>query len=104
MRNYIRLGPIAIKISSKNIAFWGYPRLQIGGYSFWSWCNTGEFCPASYHPGESLTWLWTTRIARGKKRHSYTHNSGGTKAYWLPFGWQLIYSWQHPMWKKDLTQ
>lgn len=98
MRNYVRIGPVAIKVNSKGIAFWGYPRIQIGGLSLWLWSNTREFMPASYHPDASITWLWSWRLTR-RKSASHTHNNGGDKVYWLPFGWRLVYSWQHPMWK-----
>lgn len=106
MKNYIHIGPVSIKVNSKNLAFWGYPRIKIGGYSIWDWDNNGSFMPAAYHPQESITWIWATRLTRkrGRVTHSYTHNNGGSKSYLLLFGWQFIYDWQHPMWKKKRAQ
>ena len=36
MGNWIALGPVRIRIGSKYLAPWGFPRLQIGGLSLWS--------------------------------------------------------------------
>lgn len=62
--SYLTLGPIAIRYGSKGLAKWGYPRLEIGGLSFWSWTNGGDFSLAAYHPRSSLTWLWFVHITR----------------------------------------
>jgi hypothetical protein len=58
MSNYISIGPLHIRIRSKHIAPWGFPRVMVNGFSVWSWTNSGELCLASYHPRSSITWLW----------------------------------------------
>lgn len=60
---YIKLGSLLIRFNSKGIANWGYPRVEIGGLSFWSWTNAGDFSLAAYHPRSSLTWLWFVHIS-----------------------------------------
>lgn len=62
MINHIKIGPVIIRTGSKNLAPWGFPRLRVGGLSLWSWSNTGEWMPASYHPRSSITWLWSVAI------------------------------------------
>jgi hypothetical protein len=62
--NFISLGPVTLRVGSKHLAPWGFPRIQIGGLSLWSWSNSGQFVPASYHPRSSITWLWTVWIRR----------------------------------------
>ena len=62
MKNHLNIGPVSIRVGSKNIAAWSYPRLQIGGLSIWSWTNTGELLLAAYHPRSSITWLWSAGI------------------------------------------
>jgi hypothetical protein len=95
--NYVRLGPVAVKVSSKHLAPWGYPRLQIGGLSLWSWWNDGDFCPASYHPQSSITWLWQTKLHCHGRNPPYQYNSSGGRDIRLGFGWVLSVMWQDRM-------
>ena len=62
MRNHIKIGPAIIRIGSKHLAPWGFPRLRIWGLSFWTWTNSGQLGLASYHPQSSITWLWSLWI------------------------------------------
>lgn len=61
---HLTLGPVVIRYGSEHLAKWGYPRLQIGGLSFWSWTNGGDFSLAAYHPRSSLTWVWFIHIGK----------------------------------------
>lgn len=62
MRNHIKIGPAVVRIGSKHLAPWGFPRLRIWGLSFWTWTNSGQLGLASYHPKSSITWLWSLWI------------------------------------------
>jgi hypothetical protein len=62
--NFITLGPVSLRVGSKHLAPWGFPRIRIGGLSLWSWTNSGHFVPASYHPRSSITWIWSAWIYR----------------------------------------
>ncbi len=66
--SYLKIGPVLIRYGSKGMAKWGYPRLEIGGLSFWSWTNGGDFSVAAYHPKSSITWLWFAHITRRTAR------------------------------------
>lgn len=70
MRNHLRLGPVIFRVGGKNLAPWGYPRVQIGGLSIWSRTNTGELHLASYHPRSSITWLWYVGITRRSRGYA----------------------------------
>lgn len=103
MGNWIRLGPVRIRIGSKYLAPWGFPRLQVGALSLWSYWNDGTFCPAAYHPRSSITWLWQTRLERGEWKPPYQYNSTGGRDVQLPFGWKLHIMWQDRM-PRDLPK
>mgnify|MGYP003442713766 FL=1 len=62
--NHIKLGPVRIRVGSHRLAPWGFPRVQVGGLSLWSWNNTGGLNIASYHPAWSITWLWYVCITK----------------------------------------
>jgi hypothetical protein len=68
VRNHYGIGPIIVRIGSKHLAPWGFPRVQIGGLSLWSWTNSGDLLLAAYHPRRSITWLWSIGIGRQKGR------------------------------------
>lgn len=97
--SYFVVGPIAIKTSSKNLAFWGFPVVRIGGIDIWSWCNDGSFMPVACHPRDSITWTWATYIGRRQTqtRRISRHNFGGSFEQWLPFGFYFRCSWQDRM-------
>ena len=61
-KNHIKVGPVIVRIGSKHLASWGFPRLHIGGLHFWSWTNSGQLILAGYHPRSSITWLWSLWI------------------------------------------
>lgn len=101
MRNYLVLGPIRIRVSSKHLAPWGYARVAIGGLSLLSRANTGDLMLASYHPSWSHTWRWSVMlrradglawVSRDKTRRGQWHDY-----YRLPFGWQILVSQQNYM-------
>lgn len=62
--NYIRVGPIAVRISRKNLAKWGWPVIELGGLRLFSRNSNGELGLAAYHPRDSLTWHWAISIGR----------------------------------------
>ncbi len=64
MANHVRLGPVTLRVGSRNLAPWGYPRVQIGGLSFWSRTNSGDLHLAAYHPRRSITWLWYVGVTK----------------------------------------
>ena len=95
MRNYISLGPVSIKISNRNLAWWGYERLRIGPLSFGSWANNGDYCLASFQK-KTECWRWAVYLSRrshpvgrAKIRRAQWHDY-----YWLPFGFRLVVSQQ----------
>jgi len=75
--NHIRLGPVIFRWSSKNLAPWGFPRLKIWGFSFWSWDNSGRFMPFSYHRRDSLTWRFTSSVGLSRNRDDEGNLPGG---------------------------
>jgi hypothetical protein len=127
MRSYLTLGPVRLRVGSKNLASWGFPRLQIGGLSVWQWTNGGEFMPLAYHPRKSITWVWFLAIARNARFsleqqewrrelhrrgnphaptprwwHCFLDFDGLRRSQWhdyvrLPFGFVLIIGRQHAM-------
>ena len=97
MRNYVRLGPVHIKVSNRHLAKWGFPLIRIGGLSLFTWDNCGVFMPAAYHPRSSLTWLWSLSIYRGKAIRHFITAERGQRDFSLPFGWVLHYAWQKRM-------
>jgi hypothetical protein len=101
MSNWLTLGPVSLRISSKHLAPWGFPRLRIGGYEFWTWNNDGNFMPAGYHPRNSITWIWSTTLVKAPCDFRYCGSHGGPsyRTFWLPFGWRLVLSRQKPMWR-----
>jgi hypothetical protein len=60
---HLKLGPVVVRYG-KHLASWGYPRLQLGGLSFWSWTNGGDFSLAAYHPRSSIIWIWFIHVSR----------------------------------------
>lgn len=60
--NYVKIGPVIVRVGSKHLAPWGFPRVRVYGFSLWSWTNSGQLSLASYHPASSLTWLWALWI------------------------------------------
>lgn len=72
MSNHINLGPIAIRVGSKGLAKWGWPRLRIGGLSFWSRSNNGDRHLAAYHPRKSITWVWYVAVSNKRSVRGYS--------------------------------
>lgn len=99
MKNYILFGPVALRISSRLLAPWGYERIKIGGLSLFTRTSAGDLSIASYHPGGQSTWNWSltlmhwgtsnTWVARSKIRRGQWHDY-----YRLPFGYSLCLSRQ----------
>lgn len=99
--NWLILGPVRVRVGSKHLAPWGYPRIEVGGLSLWSRWNTGERLLASYHPRSSITWLWQLSLHRRRNPvKAYRHNCGGWRHVYLPFGWTLDLLWQKRMPRK----
>ncbi len=103
--NWLRFGPVVIRIGSRHLASWGFPRLEIGGLSIWSGNSDGSLCLASYHPRSSFTWLWSVTLTRGKARTGRFLElapRGLNRGQWhhyvnLPIGWMIRLSRQHRM-------
>lgn len=66
MRNYVKIGPLALRISSKHLANWGFPVAIIWGLHFWTRTNSGERVFVYYHPHTSITWLWSLEWRGGR--------------------------------------
>ncbi len=64
MGNYVNLGPLALRVSTKGIADWGYPLIATRDYAFLTRDNGGGLCLAAYNPRDSLTWAWGLRLHR----------------------------------------
>lgn len=98
MKNYLSLGPVRLRISTKYLAPWGYERLAIGGLSLLSRTNGGDLILVAYHPRWCGTWHWSLCIRRGRPEHwvnRATSRRGQWHDYfWLPFGRELIVSRQ----------
>lgn len=62
--NYLRFGPVAIKLSNRYQAEWAYERLRIGGLSFLSRDSGGGLTLAAYHPRSCPTWHWSVSVQR----------------------------------------
>lgn len=97
MKNYLRLGPVSIKVSNKYQAAWGYPMVRIGGLSILTRDSGGGMNLMGYHPRSSLTWLWFINAYRGKAMAPQKWGSHGHRDFSLPFGWVLRYHWQKRM-------
>lgn len=106
MRNYLVIGPVRLRISSKHLAPWGYARLKIGGLSLFSRTNSGNLMLASYHPSWSHTWGWSvqiTRIDQGPWIIRDKHRGGQWHDYYrLLFGWRLMISQQNYFRKREI--
>jgi hypothetical protein len=105
MRNYIVLGPVRLRISSRHLAPWGYSRLIIGGLNLFSRANTGDLILASYHPDWSHTWRWSIMLKRADGR-GWVARDPVRRGQWhdyyrLPFGWQLLVSQQNYLPKRS---
>lgn len=62
--NYITIGTVSVRISSKGLAPWGFPWLQVAGLAFLTFSTNGCLCLASYHPRRSTCWHWAISVAR----------------------------------------
>lgn len=98
--NWVRLGPVSIRIGSRHLASWGYPRIAIGGLSIWSRMNTGQRILVSYHPRRSVTWVFSLQGSMWlKPRRPHWHKS--RRSFSASFGFfGFMLSWQAPMWRK----
>ena len=68
--NYVHIGPVTIRTGSRYLAKWGFPRVQIGGLSLWSWTNSGDLQIAAYHPRASITWLWYVNVTKRNRGYA----------------------------------
>jgi hypothetical protein len=100
MGNYLSLGPVRLRVSSRHLAPWGYEWFGIYGLSLFSHSNSGEFILASYHPRKSITWIWS--LAIGKRRDNWNwidrakmRSGQWHDYYWLPFNRELRVSRQN---------
>lgn len=99
MRNYFCIGDwFRLKVSSRNIAPWGYEALGIRGLSLFTRCNDGSIILASWQPrGEAWHWaigLGLTQINKDWVRCSTLRRGQWHDFYRLPFGWELRVSRQ----------
>jgi hypothetical protein len=62
--NYIKIGPVALRISTEKLACWGYPLIAVGGLSLWGRMSTSSILLASYHPASCRTWHWSVAISK----------------------------------------
>lgn len=91
---YLRLGPVALRLSSQYVA-WGLPILQIYGLSFFSRDSGGDLSLAGYHPRGCLTWHWNVSLRRWRMKYWVVRAAKEWRKgqwhdyYWLPFGYSL---------------
>ena len=103
MKQYLTFGPVRLRLHSRHLASWGYPRLQIGGLAVGSRSNIGDIILASYHPKSSITWLWSVALGRNKTPRKNIVNLDTRRfGQWhdyirLPFAWELRISHQKRM-------
>lgn len=93
MGNYLRLGPVHLRVSTKHLANWGYPAVRIAGLSLLTRDNGGRLHLASYHPKGCTTWHWFIALyrSRGARRGWFNlqrHKGFGERGVAL-FGWTL---------------
>lgn len=105
MKNYLVMGPVRIRISTRHLAPWGYARLVIGGLDLLSRTNDGHLVLASYHPSWSHTWRWSAQVFKGTAGKRWINRSQHRRGQWhdyyrLPFGWQMMISQQNYMPKR----
>jgi hypothetical protein len=91
--SWLKLGPVTIRVGSKYLAKWGFPRVQIGGLSFWSRDTGGRLHLAAYHPRGCLTWHWFVALYRSGHGHSGWFDLQWRKGFGerglTLFGWTL---------------
>ena len=98
MRNYLALGPVKIRINSKHLAGWGYPSIQIGALSLFTWTNTGGLTLASYQPLQQ-TWHWAVVVQRSQYPKGWVSRDRIRRGQWhdyyrLTFGLEIVHSRQ----------
>ena len=99
MRNYLALGPVRIRINSKHLAGWGYPSIQIGALSLFTWTNAGGLTLASYQPLQQ-TWHWALGIQKAQyTTRGWVYKDPTRRGQWhdyyrLPFGLEIVHSRQ----------
>lgn len=100
MSNHIGIGAVQLRIRSKGIASWGYPRIQIGGLSLFTRASNGELHIASYHPRRSLTWLWYVGLGKEKRPLRIERERRSQWHHFIPLGFRtLIIGRQRAMWR-----
>lgn len=62
--NYLKLGPVRVRVSTKYLAPWAFSLVVVGGLSLWSRDSGGRRIVASYHPRRSPTWYWSVSVSR----------------------------------------
>lgn len=98
MKNYFKIGPLRVRVSSKHLAPWGYERVGIGGLSFFSRSSDGAMILASYMP-KGQTWHWSFSVHKRKWPRGWIARDRLRTGQWhdyyrLPFGRELIISRQ----------
>ena len=94
MRNFVRIGPVRVRVGSRDLASWGWSRVVIGALDLWSWTNTGELMLAGYHPKSSHTWIWAIYIGKRDRQRKLLDFAPVRRGQWfdyiaLPFGCQI---------------
>lgn len=106
--NHVRLGPVILRIGSRNLAPWGFPRIQIGGLSLWSRTNSGDLHLAAYHPRASLTWLWYVGITKRTRGYSplFSREEINRRARLFVAGNPYVgpTRWFHHFWQPDFRR
>lgn len=76
MGNYVKIGPLAVRVSTKGIADWGYPLFATRDYAFLMRDSGGGLCLAGFNPHDSLTWVWGLRLHRVGRDHPIFWDQG----------------------------
>lgn len=61
---HLYIPPVLIRLQR---ATWGYPLVRIHGLSLFTKTNDGALNIASYHPANSITWLWMLQVSFSRK-------------------------------------
>jgi hypothetical protein len=98
VKNYLTLGPLRVRFSTRHLAPWGYEMVGIGGLSLLSRYNNGDLMLASYMPRNS-TWHWAVGITKSGSNRKWIRRSSRRQGQWhdyyrLPFNRELIVSRQ----------
>ena len=106
--NHLRIGPAIIRIGSRGLAPWGFPRVQLGGLSLWTRTNIGDLHLIGYHPRKSITWMWYVGITKRSRGYAPIFSREEIKRLAVLFVTGNPYvgptRWFHRFWQPDFRR